>query len=412
MAWVPGAVELPLVAARLAAIGRPRRRDRAGGGHPRRHRPLRLRGRGVRGGAPTRARSTPASRSSSASSPPTPWTRRWTGPARATTNKGYEAAVTALEMVRPASRLPCRRRSSGSALGRCCDSSCPRARSRRPRWSCSPHADLAVVRGSEVDYRATIDDPRVDEVRILRPQEIPLYVADGLFDLGITGRDWIEETGADVVSLGDPGLLEGLGQPHPGGPGRGPTTPRSRRWPTCPPGRAGVDRVPRAHPALPREARASRPRSASPTVPPRRRSPTSPTPWWRSPRPAGPWPRRDSGSSSTLLVSSHRAHRQPDGCRRSGQASRHEPAADTPPGDPRGARQGTAQAQRARRASSTTSSPSSRRCKAPTVSELFGGAGYAVETVVPKSDVNVLIPALKDHGATDIIELPLSKIVH
>ncbi len=50
--------------------------------------------------------------------------------------------------------------------------------------------------------------------------------------------------------------------------------------------------------------------------------------------------------------------------------------------------------------------------KSPTVSELSGGAGYAVETVVPKSEVNVLIPALKDRGATDIIELPLSKIVH
>ncbi|MDR3649036.1 MAG: ATP phosphoribosyltransferase, partial [Acidimicrobiales bacterium] len=49
-------------------------------------------------------------------------------------------------------------------------------------------ADLAVVRGSDVDYRATIDDPRVDEVRILRPQEIPGYVAEGNFDLGITGR--------------------------------------------------------------------------------------------------------------------------------------------------------------------------------------------------------------------------------
>jgi ATP phosphoribosyltransferase len=45
------------------------------------------------------------------------------------------------------------------------------------------------------------------------------------------------------------------------------------------------------------------------------------------------------------------------------------------------------------------------------VSELSGG-GFAVETVVPKSDVNVLIPDLKDKGATDIIELPLSKIVH
>src|SRR5580658_3305785 len=63
-------------------------------------------------------------------------------------------------------------------------------------------ADLAVRRSSDVDYRASIDDPRVSEVRILRPQEIPLYVADGLFDIGITGRDWIEETGANVVSLG------------------------------------------------------------------------------------------------------------------------------------------------------------------------------------------------------------------
>ena len=64
-------------------------------------------------------------------------------------------------------------------------------------------ADLAVVRSSAVEYKATIDDPRVAEVRILRPQEIPTYVAEGLFDLGITGRDWVEETGSDVVSLGE-----------------------------------------------------------------------------------------------------------------------------------------------------------------------------------------------------------------
>ena len=64
-------------------------------------------------------------------------------------------------------------------------------------------ADLTVIRSSSVDYRATIDDPRIGEVRILRPQEIPTYVADGLFDLWITGRDWVEETGADVVSLGE-----------------------------------------------------------------------------------------------------------------------------------------------------------------------------------------------------------------
>jgi len=63
-------------------------------------------------------------------------------------------------------------------------------------------ADLAVNRSSSVDYRASIDDPRIDDVRILRPQEIPLYVADGLFDIGITGRDWIEERGSEVTSLG------------------------------------------------------------------------------------------------------------------------------------------------------------------------------------------------------------------
>lgn len=61
-------------------------------------------------------------------------------------------------------------------------------------------ADLTIRRGSERDYHASIDDPRIDRVRFLRPQEIPRYVEGGLFDLGITGRDWIAETGADVVS--------------------------------------------------------------------------------------------------------------------------------------------------------------------------------------------------------------------
>jgi ATP phosphoribosyltransferase len=64
-------------------------------------------------------------------------------------------------------------------------------------------ADLTVIRSSSVDYRASIDDPRVIEVRILRPQEIPVYVAEGLFDLGITGRDWVEETSSAVHSLGE-----------------------------------------------------------------------------------------------------------------------------------------------------------------------------------------------------------------
>ena len=49
--------------------------------------------------------------------------------------------------------------------------------------------------------------------------------------------------------------------------------------------------------------------------------------------------------------------------------------------------------------------------KSPTVSKLYGEDGYAVETVVAKSDINILIPALKDQGATGILELPIGKIV-
>jgi ATP phosphoribosyltransferase len=62
-------------------------------------------------------------------------------------------------------------------------------------------ADLHVRRGSVRDYHGTIDDDRIDRVSLLRPQEIPTYVRDGFFDIGITGQDWIAETGADVEVL-------------------------------------------------------------------------------------------------------------------------------------------------------------------------------------------------------------------
>ena len=62
-------------------------------------------------------------------------------------------------------------------------------------------ADLKVVRGSDREYRGSIDDPRIESVAILRPQEIPMYVEDGFFDLGVTGEDWIAETGSDVVKV-------------------------------------------------------------------------------------------------------------------------------------------------------------------------------------------------------------------
>jgi ATP phosphoribosyltransferase len=64
-------------------------------------------------------------------------------------------------------------------------------------------ADLKLQRSSDRDYFGRIEDPRIGEVAILRPQEIPRYVEEGFFDLGITGRDWIQETAAEITTLAE-----------------------------------------------------------------------------------------------------------------------------------------------------------------------------------------------------------------
>ncbi len=56
------------------------------------------------------------------------------------------------------------------------------------------------VSGQERTYRPAINDPKI-ELKILRPQEIPFFVSEGLQDIGITGQDWIRETRADVEVL-------------------------------------------------------------------------------------------------------------------------------------------------------------------------------------------------------------------
>jgi len=63
-------------------------------------------------------------------------------------------------------------------------------------------ADLEVKRADR-NYNPRIDDPRIGKVKILRPQEIPTYVEKGYFDLGISGLDWIQETGSDVQEVAD-----------------------------------------------------------------------------------------------------------------------------------------------------------------------------------------------------------------
>jgi ATP phosphoribosyltransferase len=58
------------------------------------------------------------------------------------------------------------------------------------------------VSGRGRTYRVKLGDPEID-VKILRPQEIPTYVQEGFYDVGITGRDWILEAKADVEILID-----------------------------------------------------------------------------------------------------------------------------------------------------------------------------------------------------------------
>jgi len=58
------------------------------------------------------------------------------------------------------------------------------------------------VFGHDKTYRPSINDPQI-ELKILRPQEIPRFVAEGMQDVGITGYDWVRETRADVETLLD-----------------------------------------------------------------------------------------------------------------------------------------------------------------------------------------------------------------
>ncbi len=49
-------------------------------------------------------------------------------------------------------------------------------------------------------YEPVVDDPELDPV-LLRPQEIPQYVADGVIDAGLTGFDWITDCGVQVHEI-------------------------------------------------------------------------------------------------------------------------------------------------------------------------------------------------------------------
>ncbi len=277
-------------------------------------------------------------------------------------------------------------------------------------------ADLSVQRSSEVDYRATIDDPRVLEVRILRPQEIPLYVADGLFDVGITGRDWIEERGSEVATLGVLNYSKATANPIRvvlAVPVESPVTSVTDLARTAS-GDGGALRVSTEYPALTRrflerhgvKAEVSLSYGATEAkVPDIADCVVEITETGRALRAAGLKIVETLLVSHTELIANPTAAKDPE--------KRHaiEQLLTLLQGalEARGKVLVKLNVPSEQLPGVIEVLPSLR---SPTVSELFGGGGYAVETVVPKSEINVLIPALKDRGATDIIELSLSKIVH
>ena len=270
-------------------------------------------------------------------------------------------------------------------------------------------ADLGVQRVSDVTYRAAIADPRIEEVRILRPQEIPRYVAEGLFDLGITGRDWIEETGSEVVSLCRLHYSK--------------ATTRPVQIVVAVHADSGVERIedlkPGARvstefPELTRRFFAERGLdvdirlsygATEAKVPDIVDAIVDLTETGSALRAAG------LRVIDTILVSFTELIANP--------AAYDDPPKRHAMSQIQTLLEGTLEARGRVLVKLNVAEVDLDgiieilpALKSPTVSKLFGEGGYAVETVVPKSDINTLIPALKDHGATDIIELPISKIVH
>mgnify|MGYP000695435088 CR=1 FL=1 len=55
---------------------------------------------------------------------------------------------------------------------------------------------------SSRSYYPSIDDPEI-ECMLIRAQEMARYVEDGILDAGLTGRDWVMENDADIVTVAD-----------------------------------------------------------------------------------------------------------------------------------------------------------------------------------------------------------------
>lgn len=269
-------------------------------------------------------------------------------------------------------------------------------------------ADLTVKRSSQVDYRASIADPRIDEVRILRPQEIPTYVAEGLFDFGITGRDWIEETASTVESLGKLNYSKATNDPVR----IVVAVANDSQYKKVEDFPKGV-RVTSEYPRLTKkffqdrgidaDVRLSYGASEA-KIPDIADCVVDLTETGRALRAAGLRIIDTILTSHTELIANPAAFADPK--------KRHamqqlltllEGALEA-----RGKVLVKLNVSDASYAAVLKVLPAA---KSPTVSKLASG-DWAIESVVEKRLVNTVIPAVKDAGATDILELPISKIIH
>jgi ATP phosphoribosyltransferase len=268
-------------------------------------------------------------------------------------------------------------------------------------------ADLTIRRSSSVDYKATIDDPRILDVRILRPQEIPQYVAEGLFDIGITGRDWVEETQSDVESLGELKYSKATSDPVKVVVAVAGDSPAQ----TVADLPHGV-RVSSEYPSLTERYFAQRGIKADvrlsygaseAKIPDIADCIVDITETGRALRAAG------LRVIDTMLVSYTEMIANKD--------SYADPAKRHAMGQLMTLLLGTLDARGKVLVKLNVGSDDLQKvlavlpsAKSPTISELAGG-GFAVESVVEKRTINTLIPALKDAGASDLLEMPISKIV-
>jgi len=269
-------------------------------------------------------------------------------------------------------------------------------------------ADLTVRRSSDRDYHASIEDPRVDRVRFLRPQEIPSYIERGLFDLGITGRDWIAETGADVVSLGELKYSKATADPVR----VVLAVPESAPWRSVSDLPEGV-RISTELPEL--TGRYLEAHGVKAMVVPSYGATEAKVPDIVD----AIVDLTETGSSlrrnglrilDTVLTSYTELVANADAYTDADKRAAMEDIALLLRGaiEARGNVLLKLNVPAAQLSAVTDMLPA---LSSPTITALARGDMNAVETVVPKRSVNTLIPALKSAGARDILEIPISKIV-